>query len=302
MNIAGISEKARYLKLTAFNLSEGMRTGSFRSCFRGQGMEFDGVRDYEAGDDIRSIDWNVTARSGRPFVKLYREERELTVFLVVDDSLSMTTGTAERSRKDAALESSALLAFACEYNASPLGSVVFDGSVGRLFKPRTGRDHLLSLLSDLERRSRTVPGSALAAAIGGASRVLRSRALVVIISDFRAAGYEKELGILSRRHDVLAIRITAVCDTQLPSAGFLSFRDPESAIVRDFPTSSSSFKLYWERENREALARWEQRCLRLGVSPLVLPIEQDTGMVLTRFFSGRRSHGTQHHGIAGDHV
>ena len=302
MNRTGISEKARYLKLAAFNLSEGMRTGSFRSCFRGQGMEFDGVREYEAGDDIRSIDWNVTARSGKPFVKLYREERELTVFLVVDDSLSMTTGTTDRSRRDAALEASALLAFACEYTASPVGSVVFDGAVGRVFKPRTGRDHLLAMLSDLERRSRSTTGSALSAAIAGASRVLRSRALVVIISDFRAAGYEKDLGILSRRHDVLAIRTTTVCDTTLPSAGFLSFRDPESGLVRDFPTSSPSFRLYWERENREALARWEQRCLRLGVSPLVLPIEQDCGTILTRFFSGRRSSGMQRYGVTGAHI
>ncbi len=302
MNSVSISEKARYLKLAAFNLSEGMRTGSFRSCFRGQGMEFDGVREYAAGDDIRSIDWNVTARSGKPFVKMYREERELTVFLVVDDSLSMTTGTADRSRREAALEASALLAFACEYNASPVGSVVFDGSVGRVFKPRTGRDHLMSMLSDLERRERVSTGSALAGAIGGASRVLRSRALVVIISDFRASGYEKEFGILSRRHDVLAVRVTASCDTRLPSAGFLSFRDPESAFIRDYPTSSRAFRLYWERENREAITRWEQRCLRLGVSPLILPVEQDTGMVLARFFSGRRSSVIQRHIIAGDPV
>lgn len=302
MNTARLAEKARYLKLAAFTLSEGMRTGSFRSCFRGQGMEFDGVREYESGDDIRAIDWNVTARSGRPYVKLYREERELTVFLVVDDSLSMTTGTRERSRQDAALEASAMLAFASEYNASPIGSIVFDGSVGRLFKPRTGRDHIMSLLSDLEQRKRISTGSVLNSAIAGASRILRSRALVVIISDFRSAGYEKSLGILSRRHDVLAIRITSSFDSDLPRAGYLSFRDPESGLVRDYPTSSATFRSYWARDHYEAVSLWEQRCLRLGVSPLVMPLEQDAGTVLTRFFTGRRSAGPVRQGFEGDRL
>lgn len=302
MNTARLADKARYLKLAAFTLSEGMRTGSFRSCFRGQWMEFDGVREYESGDDIRAIDWNVTARSGKPYIKLYREERELTVFLVVDDSLSMTTGVRDSSRKDAALEASALLAFASEYNASPIGSVVFDGSVGRLFKPRTGRDHIMSLLGDLEQRKRISTGSVLDSAIAGASRILRSRALVVIISDFRSTGYEKSLGILSRRHDVLAVRITSSFDSALPRAGYLSFRDPESGLVRDYPTSSVSFRSFWERDHYEAVTLWEQRCLRLGVSPLVMPVEQDAGTVLTRFFSGRRSVGPVHHGYEGDRL
>ncbi len=302
MNTIRLAEKARYLKLTALTLSEGMRTGSFRSCFRGQGMEFDGVREYERGDDIRAIDWNVTARSGKPYVKLYREERELTVFLVADDSLSMTTGTRTRTRKDAALETCALLAFASEYNASPIGSVVFDGSVGRLFKPRTGRDHVMSLLGDFEQRKRIRAGSVLDSAIAGASRILRSRALVVIVSDFRSAGYEKSLGILSRRHDVLAIRITAPFDSGLPYAGYLSFCDPESNLVREYPTSSASFRAFWERDHREAVSRWEQRCLRLGISPLVMPLEEDVGMVLTRFFSGRRTAGYGRQGGEGDRL
>lgn len=288
MNTASIAEKARYLKLSALTLSEGMRTGAFRSCFRGSGMEFDGVREYEAGDDIRSIDWNVTARTGNPFIKLYREERELTVFLVVDDSLSMTTGTASVSRKQMALETCALLAFAAEYNSSPIGSVVFDGIVGRVFKPRTGHDHLLSLLRDIEQRKRLVRGSALSAAIAGASQVLRTRSLVVIISDFRSAGYEKSLGILSRRHDVLAIRLTAPTDGKLPQAGYLSFRDPESGHHEEYPTNSSSFRSYWEREARESITRWEHQCVRLGASPLLISVEDDPGAVLTRFFSGRR--------------
>ncbi|HHU36260.1 MAG TPA: DUF58 domain-containing protein [Treponema sp.] len=302
MDTSRIAEKARYLKLSAFTLSEGMRTGAFRSCFRGSGMEFDGVREYEPGDDIRSIDWNVTARTGNPFIKLYREERELTVFLVVDDSLSMITGTAGVSRKETALEACALLAFASEYNASPFGSVVFDGAVGRVFKPRTGRDHVLSLLSDLEQRKRIEKGSVLSAAISGASRVLRARALVVIVSDFRSAGYEKSLGILSRRHDVLAIRITSPSDSILPNTGYLSFRDPESGHQEEYPTGSPAFRSYWEREAQESITRWEYRCLRLGAFPLIMTTEDDPGAVLTQFFSGRRRSASRNTTFLGDGV
>jgi len=264
-----------------------MRTGGFRSCFRGQGMEFDGVREYERGDDIRSIDWNVTARSGKPFVKMYREERELTVLLVVDNSLSMDTGPGSVSRREKTLETAALLAFAAEQNASPVGSVMFDGISGKVFKPRSGKDQVLTILSSLEHGTQPVRGSVLGSALAGASRVLRSRSLVVVISDFRAAGYEKALGILARRHDVLAVRITSPVDNELPKAGFLPFFDPETGVTASFPTGSTAFRESWARENRESVSRWEHICLRRGVSPLLLSTEDDAVRVLSQFFSER---------------
>jgi len=264
-----------------------MRTGGFRSCFRGQGMEFDGVREYERGDDIRSIDWNVTARSGKPFVKMYREERELTVFLVVDNSLSMGTGPGSVSRREKALETAALIAFAAEQNASPVGSVMYDGISGKVFKPRSGKDQVLTILSSLEHGSDPVRGSVLGSALAGASRVLRSRSLVVIISDFRTAGYEKALGILSRRHDVLAVRITSPMDAELPRAGYIPFFDPETGVTASLPTGSAAFRETWAREHRESVSRWEHVCLRRGVSPLLLSTEDDAVRVLSRFFSER---------------
>ena len=155
---------------------------------------------------------------------MYREERELTVFLVVDDSLSMTTGPGSVSRREKALEAAALIAFAAEQNASPVGMVMFDGVSGKVFKPRSGRDQVLSILTSLDRREKPVAGSVLGSALAGASRVLRSRSLVVIISDFRTTGYEKALGILSRRHDVLAVRVISPADSELPNAGYVPLR------------------------------------------------------------------------------
>lgn len=287
MNASYIADRARYLKLAALSISEGMRTGGFRSCFRAQGIEFDGVREYESGDDIRSIDWNVSARSGKPFVKMYREERDLTVFLVVDTSFSMDSGPGTVSRREKALETAALLAFAAEQNASPVGSVVFDGVSGKVFKPRSGKDQILTILSSLDNKGPSVAGSALGSALSGASRVLRSRSLVIIISDFRTTGYEKSLGILSRRHDVLAIRITTPIDTALPCAGYVPFVDTESGERASFPTNSAVFREQWEKENRESVSRWEHICLRRGVSPLLLSTEDDAVRVLSHFFSER---------------
>jgi hypothetical protein len=160
-----------------------------------------------------------------------------------------------------------------------------------VFKPRSSRDQVLTILSSLEnhaKRRTRVPGSVLGNALAGAARVLRSRSLVVIVSDFRTTGYEKSLGILARRHDVLAIRITSPSDDALPRAGYVPFYDPESGRRDSFPTSSSAFAEQWERESRESEHRFEHLSLRRGAYPLILSTEDDSVRVLSRFFSGRR--------------
>jgi uncharacterized protein (DUF58 family) len=290
-----IAERARYLKLAALTVSEGMQSGSFRSCFRGQGMDFDGVREYERGDDIRAIDRNVTARSGRPFVKLYREERELTVFLVVDLSLSMDSGPGAVTRREKALEIAALIAFAAEYGANPVGAVAFDGVTGTAIRPRQGRDQVLSILTSLDHRKPAALGTALGSAIAGASRALRSRSLVAVISDFRATGYEKALGILARRHDALAIRVVSPVDQTLPNAGYVPFVDPETGLRASFATGSAGFREQWERESQESVDRWRHLCVRRGVSPLVISTEDDAARNLSLFFSTYRPGSSNAH-------
>ncbi len=284
MQTHGIAERARYLKLAAFTLSEGLRSGTFRSAFRGQGLEFDGVREYERGDDIRSIDWNVTARNAKPFVKLYHEERELTVFLVIDTSLSLDVGAQSATVRDRVLETAALLSFAAGHASCPLGAVLFDGELSRVFKPRSGQDQIMSILGALEHHISIVRGSALSAALAGTGRLLRSRALVCVISDFRIDGYEDALGLIARKHDVLAVRINTPLDAALPAAGFLSFLDPESGERLACPTSSVAFQKAWEQENRESVSRWEHVCLRRGVHPFRMETTEDPAAALQRFF------------------
>lgn len=290
MNTSFLAERARYLRLASLSVSEGMRTGAFQSRFRGQGMEFDAVREYERGDDIRSIDWNVTARSNRAFVKVYREERELTVFLVLDVSHSMGEADAAGSKTGKALEAAALFAFAAEQNASPVGASVFALTSGTAFRPRAGKNHILSMLTSLERscfdRGALGNGSSLSSALAGAARVLRNKSLVVILSDFRLSGYEKNLGLLSRKHDVLACRIVSPFDSVLPECGLLPVRDPENGWESLLSTSHTQFKSLRERDYVESIERWEQICRRRGVFPLLLSTAADTVKELSSFFVG----------------
>lgn len=286
--VKSLAERARYLRLASIGLAEGMRSGSFRANFRGQGIEFDSVREYERGDDVRAIDWNVTARTGRAFVKTWREERELSVFLIIDNSLSMLTGGSV-SRRDVAFETALLIALAAEQMASPVGALLFDGVLQKAIKPRAGKDQILTLIRWLDDAQIPVEGSFLEGALAGASRLLRSKALVVVISDFRIAGYEKPLGILARKHDVLAIRITSPFDTELPRAGYLPFRDPETNQMISVPTNSQVFRNQWATENAQMVARWKTLCIRRGVSPLELSVEDDPVKILQNFFSvGRK--------------
>ncbi len=252
-------------------------------------MEFAGVREYLNGDDVRSIDWNVTSRMGKPFVKLFNEEREISVFLIVDRSLSMTTGSSGRSRLLQASEAAALLAFAAEQNSGSLGAVLFHGEIECILPSAGGRNQVMTFIRKLDSTVMAVPGSVLANALAGAGRILRSRSLVAVISDFRVSGYEQQLALLARKHDVIAIRITDPMDREFPAAGYIPFYDPETGAVRSLPTSGISFRREWETRGREHLERWYNLCTRRGAHPVVISTEEDPAAALVQFFTAQGS-------------
>ena len=278
---SSLVKKASQLRLSAFSIAEGIRTGGFRSFLRGQGVEFTGVRDYLYGDDIRNIDWNVTARIGKPYIKLHQEDRDFIVFLIVDQSLSMDTGFAAKSRLETANETAALLAFAAEQNSSPVGGVFFDGDVRFSSSPKTGRNQVMLLLSHLDAYSQNrKTGSLLTNSLQGAYQLLKNRSLVIVISDFRVGGYEKALARLATAHDVIAVCITDASDFELPEAGFLSFIDPETKEKQYLSTSSAAFQKNWNEYER-----WNSICLKRGVTPLQISTKSDPAAVLSKFFS-----------------
>lgn len=287
MKTGYLAERSKQLQLAALSIAQGMQAGSFRSHFRGRGIEFDSLREYEAGDDIRSIDWNLMARSGKTFVKLYREERDLRLFLIADVSASMDAGCTIRSPQEKLLEAAALITFAAEHLHSYTGLLAFDGKVSQVFLLQRGRDPSLHILNMLERiavSGSKSKGTALRPALETAAKLLRQRALVIILSDFKVEHFEKELGLLARRHDVAAIRITAPYDESLPAAGIVRFTDPETGIERLLPTNSPWFRQDRARRTNEDTQQWMNTCIRCGAYPLVLPYDGNTVKILNQFF------------------
>ena len=282
-----LSRRAKRLQLAARTLVKSLRLGNFHSMYYGQGIEFCGVRDYLRGDDVRAIDWNVTARLGKPYVKLFSEDRELQIFLVVDRSLSMHTGTLSRTRLDAAVETAELLTLVAEQSSSPVGAVLFSSEIEFALAPKGGKNTVQLILSRLDNYEGCKKrGSHLAAALQGSGKILRKRALVFVLSDFRAGGWRKPFSYLAGRHDVIAVRISDPIDSELPDTGSIPFTDIETLKRAIFPTSSGVFRRAWRDAERERIEKWKEECIRCGV-PLELSTADDPVLVLSRYFASR---------------
>ena len=287
-NNESLIKKALYLRLMAQDIAEGMKSGNFRSLYRGQGVEFAGVRDYTRGDDIRTIDWNVTARMGHPYIKIFEEERELQIFIITDSSLSMQleNGSDRRTKYAAAAETAALVAIAAELNACPTGAVFFDGAIHFSCQPSLGKENTMQILNHLDRLPSTpTPGSVLPNAISAAAKILRKRTLVFVLSDFRSGGWEKPLINLAQKNDVIAINLHDAADEELPSLGTVTFQDAESGLKMSLPSSSPAFKKEWRTYNEMNQNRWQDFCIKHGIMPVVLDTKTEPVQILNQIFA-----------------
>jgi len=273
--------------LLARGLAAEFLSGNYRSVFKGQGIEFDEVRRYEAEDDARSIDWNVSARFGVPYVKMYREEREMTICLILDTSASMhTPGSAGCTLYEQGMLAAALMAFSAEQSGLRLSAVFFDNEIRRIFPPRKGRSHTMAFIGAALENRPLGKGTGLGSALTGAARLLKKRSLVVIFSDFHSLNWEKEMDEISRQHDVIAVRISSPLETGIPCKGFFTLEDPETGrTVRSpaFAGFSSAWKL-WHEERRRL---WEAIIKRSGAAFLNLSTADDAAVVLAGFFRRR---------------
>ena len=284
-------KKASFLRLQASSIADSMKTGNFRSLYRGQGIEFSGVRDYIRGDDIRSIDWNVTARMGRPYVKIFEEERELQIFLVIDSSASMFIDCANGQPVKYACGANlaALITLAAEMNGCPVGAVFFDGSLHFSCKPMSGREQTMLLLTHLDKLSENkTNGSVLANALIGADKILRKKSLIFVISDFRSVGWETPLIKLAQKNDVVAMRITDDFDRMLPALGTVVFKDAESDLKMTLPTSSQKLKEEWKNRNEAMQWRWQETCINHGINPCLVNVTDDPLQVLVDLFEAKK--------------
>ncbi len=284
-------KKASFLRIQARSVAESMKSGNFRSLYRGQGIEFSGVRDYIRGDDIRSIDWNVTARMGRPYVKIFEEERELQILIILDTSASMLLdcGSKQPNKYTAGANVAALIALASEMNGCSVGAVLFDGRIHFSCKPQTGKEQTMLILTRLDKLPENkTTGSVLANALIGADKILRKRSLVFVLSDFRSANWENPLIQLAQKNDVLAFRITDEFDRALPSVGSVVFKDVESDLKMVLPTSSSKLKEEWKNRNESMQWRWQETCVKHGIMPYLMNVSDDPLQVLSAVFEAKK--------------
>jgi uncharacterized protein (DUF58 family) len=223
-----VVQQIRRLQLRARRAVENLLGGEYHSVFKGTGMAFEEVREYQPGDDVRSIDWNVTARMGHPFIKRFIEERELTVVLVVDCSASQLFGTQLQQKREVAAELAALLAFSAISNNDKVGLIAFTDRVERFVPPRKGTRHVLRLIRDVLFFQATHKGTSIRVALDYLNRVLHRRAIVFLLSDFLDQDFERTFQRTGRRHDLIAVRVTDPREEALPAVGLLELEDAET--------------------------------------------------------------------------
>lgn len=289
-NKESLAQKASLLNIASQTIAKCLYVGNFKSMYQGRGIDFAGVREYLPGDDVRSLDWNVTARMGKPFVKLFEEDKQIIIFLIVDRSESMESGTGTSTRLETATQTAALMLFAGFKNSSPVGGILFDAQTEFSAVPKSGKNNIMLFFKKLDTKPvRKKKGTALAQSLRVASKLLKNRCLVMVLSDFRCADYETELGLLATKHDVIAVRITDPSDEALPSVGNLNFCDPETDCHITLNTASETFRQDWKNYNERHVKRWQSACAKRGVSTLTVSTEQDPAQELTAFFLSRRN-------------
>jgi uncharacterized protein (DUF58 family) len=251
-----ILKKVKRIEIQTRGLVNDVFSGEYHSVFKGRGMEFSEVREYQFGDDIRTIDWNVTARMGHPFVKIFEEERELTVVLLVDVSSSGEFGTVQQMKGEIAAEICALLAFSAIKNNDKVGLIIFTDEVEKFVAPKKGKSHVLRVVREILYHKPKGRGTDIGKALQFLSRITHRRAVVFLVSDFINADYEKALQIANRRHDIIAVSITDPREHELPNVGLIELEDAETGESFLLDTNDEAVRRdVAHRSNANMLAR-----------------------------------------------
>jgi uncharacterized protein (DUF58 family) len=282
-----VLQKIRRIQITTNRLVNESLAGEYHSVFKGRGMEFDEVREYQHGDDVRTIDWNVSSRTGRPFVKRYVEERELTVMLLIDKSASGSFGSIEKMKAEISAEISALLAFSAIKNNDRVGAILFTDRVEKFIPPRRGSKHVLRVIREVLYHKPEHRGTRIQTAIELLNLVIRKRSVVFLISDLLDQGFEQSLKVANRKHDIIIIQIIDPLEKGLPEIGLLEIRDAETGEIACFDTS-----LPWIQNTiRENWNRNQDRLQKLFESHRMDHVTIETGtsyeVPLIRFFKDR---------------
>jgi len=282
-----ILDKVRLIEIHTRSMVNELFAGEYHSVFKGRGMEFAEVREYQPGDDVRSIDWNVTARVGSPFVKVYDEERELTVVLVVDASASGAFGSGRQMKGEVGVEISALLAFSAIKNSDRVGLLIFTDEVEVFIPPKKGRKHVLRVIRELLYFQPRGRGTSIAGALEYLERVIHRRSVVFMISDFLDAGYERALQLIGRRHDLIAITLVDPRERQLPDVGFITLQDAESGEHLLVDSRHPGVRAFFAGRQRQMAAQRSEMFRRLGIDEIQVDTAGSYVEPLVHFFRTR---------------
>ena len=282
-----VLKKVRRIEIVTRRIVNDVMAGEYHSVFKGQGMEFNEVREYQMGDDIRNIDWNVTARTGFPHVKRFVEERELTVMLMVDASASEHFGTSNREKNALAVELCAVLAFSAIKNNDRVGLLIFTDQVEKFIPPKKGRRHVLRVIRELLSFKPTHNRTNLTEALDYVNRILTRKSVVFMISDFLTENMRSALSITNRHHDLVAITISDPREISLPPAGIIEFEDAETGEIITVDTGSAPIRKKFEALSREQIRSREDLFRSLNVDHVNLFTSEDYTKKLIAFFRER---------------
>jgi len=279
--------KIRRIEIRTKGLVNNVFGGEYHSAFKGRGIEFSEVRPYQFGDDIRTIDWNVTARTGDTFVKIFEEEREQTLLLVVDISGSSDFGSRDKFKREIAAEICAILGFSAIKNNDKVGLLLFSDQVELFVPPKSGRRHVLRLIRDLFAHEPCSSGTSIQAALDHILRVIRRRSIVLLVSDFLDEGFEKELRMVSRRHDTVAVQLQDPREKSLPSLGLVTLFDPETNRARLLDTGSRVVRQAFRQSSLDRNTQLKVLCRRARVDHVEIQCGEDFVDPLAKFFRAR---------------
>ena len=285
-------KKVRRIELRTSRLVDDVLAGSYHSAFKGRGMEFEEVRQYQFGDDVRTIDWNVSARFGEPFVKLYREERELTVTLLVDVSGSQHFGTHKQFKDELVAEICATLSISAIRNNDKVGLICFSDRIEAYIPPRKGSKHVLRVIRELLALEPEGKGTDLAGALEFLGKVQKKRSIVFLVSDMQDRHWQRQLQIANRRHDVVVVSTEDSAESELPKVGLIRLEDPETGQTRVIDSSSTRVRKAWKQLAEERRIAVEQTLRRCSVDQIRIKTGEPFTNALRHFFRRREARQT----------
>ena len=287
MSTSALLKKVRKIEIKTKGLSNHIFAGEYHTAFKGKGMAFSEVREYQPGDDIRSIDWNVTARYNSPFVKVFEEEREMTVMLLIDVSASGNFGTQEQFKRELATELSAILAFSAINNNDKVGVIFFTDKVEQFIPPKKGKSHILRIIREVLAFEPTGKGTDIAGALEYFSAVIKKRSICFILSDFMSKEFDRPLKIASKKHDLVALRIHDLREDTLPNVGLVPMQDAETERMLFVDTSSKKVRDNFAKNRAQANETLRKLLPASGVDLIDITTGTDYVKPLINFFKTR---------------